>query len=72
MAAQQIPERAYARLDTCEVIWRLLRVGVSRDELRKGLELAPEFMSNANTIMCNKSIKVERFDELLRFLKQDE
>ena len=62
-------------LDTCKVRWRPGDMGVSREELRKALEHAPAFMSDASrgndvkSILRSEPIAGARFDALWSFLQ---
>ena len=72
---EQSPETLAERLDTCRVRWRPGDMGVSRDELKKGLELAPAFMSDTlggrkvDSILRNDPIVGARLDALWGYLQ---
>jgi len=61
-------------LDTCMVRWRPRDIDVSREELRRALEHAPSFMSDAsrgndvNSILRHEPLTGGSFDDLWRFL----
>jgi glycerol-1-phosphate dehydrogenase [NAD(P)+] len=63
-------------LDVCKVRWRPGEIGVSRDELRKSLEFAPTYMSDAtrgnDTPSCLRTepITGARLDALWEFLEK--
>ena len=66
--------RVLALLDVCKVRWRPGEIGVSRDELRKSLEFAPTYMSDATrekdtpSSLRTEPITGARFDALWEFL----
>ena len=66
------PETLAAMLDACMVHYRPGDVGVSREELSRGLEFAPEFMSPASrdvdSILRNEPLVGARFDALWDYL----
>ena len=68
------PETLVGRLDTCKVRWRPGEIGISRDELRIGLEFAPGFMldpenrRDVNSILRNDPLVGARFDALWAYL----
>ena len=69
------PEALIARLDACKVRWRPTEIGVSREELRKGLEFAPTFLSDkANgrdvpSVLRHKPLVGATFEALWEFLQ---
>ena len=60
-----------SRLDRCQVQRRPTRMGLSRDELRRGLEYVPGYMEKQGTdsILRHEPIVGSRFDELWEFLE---
>ncbi len=71
----ECPEALISRLDRCRVRHRPTQMGISREELSKGLEFVPSFMAemagnpNANSIMCHKPVTGAKFDALWEFLE---
>lgn len=69
------PETLASRLDTCKVRRRPSEMGLGRDELRKGLEFMPAFMSDTasgrdvNSIMRHDPVVGAKFDALWDFLE---
>ena len=69
------PDTLAERLDTCHVRWRPGEIGISREELKQGLDFAPEFMSdkpgrrNTNSILRNEPIAGPRLDALWEYLQ---
>ena len=65
------PEVLTNRLDRCKVRRRPREVGISREELRAGLEFAPSYMErkDTNTILRHQPITGAQFDQLWEFLE---
>ena len=69
------PEALIDWLDACRVRWRPEEIGISRDDLRIGLEFAPDFMSDrasgrdVNSILRSDPIVGARFDALWTYLE---
>lgn len=70
----ETPDILPAWLDACMVGWRPADLQISRTELRRGLEFAPSFLSDASagrdipSILRRDPIVGQRFDELWAFL----
>ena len=64
-------EKLTDRMRKCRVRLRPSEMGLSREELKKGLEFAPQFMAERDTdsIVRHKPIIGERFNELWGFLE---
>ena len=68
------PETLVGRLDTCKVRWRPREIGMNRQELQKGLQEAPRFMSDkahglaSDSILRREPIVGARFDALWEYL----
>ena len=66
------PQTLIAWLDSCRVRHRPAQMGISREELRKGLEFAPTVMSEdsdgRDSIMGRDPVVGHRFDALWEFL----
>jgi len=62
-----------ARLDRCQVRHRPAQMGLSRGQLRKGLEAAPNYMERMgiNSILRQEPVVGERFAALWEFLQKD-
>lgn len=71
----EAPEVLVSRLDACRVRRRPSQMGISREELRRGLEFAPRYMSDAasgrdvNSIMRHEPVVGARFGSLWEFLE---
>jgi glycerol dehydrogenase-like iron-containing ADH family enzyme len=65
------PEILTNRLDRCKVRRRPREIGISREELRTGLEFAPIYMErkDTNTILRHQPITGSQFDRLWEFLE---
>lgn len=72
---EESPETLISRLDVCKVRRRPSDMGLAREELRKGLELAPKYMADkengrdVNSIMRHEPVVGDRFDALWDFLE---
>lgn len=70
------PEALVSRLRTCQVRWKPMAMGMSHEELGKGLEYTPTYMGDKargrdmNSILRQEPIAGKRFEELWRFLQQ--
>ena len=67
------PEALAARLDACGVRRRPRDMGVSREELRKTLERAPDYMAERSieTVLQEEPITGSRFDALWGYLETE-
>ena len=67
------PEALAARLDACGVRRRPRDMGVSREELRKTLEHAPDYMAERSieTVLQEEPITGSRFDALWGYLETE-
>ncbi len=70
------PEILASRLDTCRARWRPTQIGISREELLRGLTFIPEYLAekkegNHHTILREKPIVGPSFDRLWKFLKTE-
>ena len=65
------PEILAEWLDRCKARRRPTEMGLSRDEVRKGLEFAPGYMKekNINTILLHKPVTATQFEKLWDFLE---
>ena len=65
------PEILTDRLDRCNVRRRPKEVGITREELRAGLDFAPSYMErkDTNTILRHRPITGSQFDRLWEFLE---
>lgn len=64
-------EKLTDRMSKCKVRIRPSEIGLSREELKKGLEFTPQFMAqrDIDSILRHKPIVGERFDELWSYLQ---
>ncbi|MCZ6677918.1 MAG: iron-containing alcohol dehydrogenase [Candidatus Poribacteria bacterium] len=65
------PETLIERLDRCKVRRRPTEIGLSREELRKGLAFVPGYMAerNIDSILRHKPVTASQFDALWNFLE---
>jgi len=70
------PEALVSRLRTCQVRWKPAEMGMSRQELRKGVEHLPAYMGDQargrdmDSLLRREPIAGKRFEELWGFLQQ--
>ena len=69
--AEAAPERLTARLDECKVRYRPSEMGLSREELQKGLEFVPRYLieEESDSILRHSPITGRRFDDLWAYLE---
>ncbi len=65
------PDTLIERLDKCHVRRWPTAMGLSREELRKGLKFVPDYMDeqNINTILRHKPVSEVQFETLWDFLE---
>jgi glycerol dehydrogenase-like iron-containing ADH family enzyme len=65
------PELLVEWLDRCRVRHRPTEMGLGREELRKGLAFAPDYMAQGNTssILRHKPVTATQFENLWKFLE---
>ncbi len=65
------PDTLIERLDKCHVRRWPTAMGLSREELRKGLKFVPDYMDeqNINTILRHKPVSEVQFEMLWDFLE---
>ena len=68
---QQDPDEIIRRLDTCKVRFRPADIEMTKEELRKGLEALPEWMSrgNSDSIMQREPVTGDKFEECWNWLQ---
>ena len=68
---EESPDLLISRLDRCMVRWRPSDMGMTYDDLRRGLEAAPEHMAKQglDSIMGREPVTGSRFDLLWEFLE---
>ncbi len=70
--AEAAPEKLTARLNACQVRIRPSAMGLSYEELRKGLEFVPPYMTEGgiDSILRHQPITGTHFDELWAYLEK--
>ncbi len=71
------PQRLISRLDTCLVRYRPSEIGISRDQLKRGLAYVPDYMVDpirkhqTASVLRDEPVVGERFNELWEFLEDN-
>jgi glycerol dehydrogenase-like iron-containing ADH family enzyme len=71
--AEAAPETIIARLDACKVRFRPSEMGLSRNELKRGLEFVPSYLVDAksDSILRHRPITGNRLAALWAYLERD-
>jgi glycerol-1-phosphate dehydrogenase [NAD(P)+] len=69
--AEASPDSLIARLDACKVRFRPSEMGLSRDQLQKGLEFVPSYLTKvaSDSVLRHRPITGKRFDALWAYLE---